>query len=162
MIRQIAPQFFSTDIPGTLAYYKTSLASSVWGRGSIRRSTPSWRAISRIHFRCAEPPWGQSAQVRGRTGGRIPLGRGGRRASCRVRSQGRGIYTGTWQHTMGLARVRGEGLRRPSADFWLELNRTVGWSLVVAWLVLKMPVSVPFEFRICKFEIFLTFYCHTC
>ena len=29
MIRQIAPQFFTTDIPATLAYYKNNSASNV-------------------------------------------------------------------------------------------------------------------------------------
>ena len=35
---------------------KTSLALSVWGRGKIRRYTPSWRDQHAIHSRCAEPP----------------------------------------------------------------------------------------------------------
>jgi hypothetical protein len=44
MIRQIAPAFFSTDIPATLAYYKDKLGFECLG--TIRRSTPSWRATS--------------------------------------------------------------------------------------------------------------------
>lgn len=31
MIRQIAPQFFTTDIPGTLAYYKEKLGFECLG-----------------------------------------------------------------------------------------------------------------------------------
>ena len=136
MIRQIAPQFFSTDIPGTLAYYKDKLGFECLGTW---QHPPVYAIVARdqqrIHFRCAEPPWANPDKYEDELLDVIPPGRG--RASCRVRSQGRGIYTGTWQHTMGLARVRGEGLRPPSVGFWLELNRTVGWSLVVAWLVLK-------------------------
>ena len=36
MIRQIAPQFFATNLPATLTYCRANLA--------------------RIHFRCADPP----------------------------------------------------------------------------------------------------------
>jgi hypothetical protein len=57
MIRQIAPQFFTTEIPLRSPIPKTSLASNVWGRGRIRRSMPSWaRDQHAIHFRCAKPP----------------------------------------------------------------------------------------------------------
>src|SRR4051794_36123646 len=35
---------------------RTSLASNVWARGKIRRSTPSLRVQQAIHFRNAEPP----------------------------------------------------------------------------------------------------------
>ncbi len=57
MIRQIAPLFFTKDIPGTLAYYETKLGFkclSTWG------DTPVYAIVARdqrtIHFRCAEPP----------------------------------------------------------------------------------------------------------
>jgi len=40
MLRQIAPVFFTTDIPATLAYYTGKLASQ-FGTCRIRRSTPS-------------------------------------------------------------------------------------------------------------------------
>jgi hypothetical protein len=46
MIRQIAPQFFTTDIPGTVAYYKDKRGFECLGRGRIRRSTPSWPTTS--------------------------------------------------------------------------------------------------------------------
>jgi uncharacterized glyoxalase superfamily protein PhnB len=57
MIRQIAPQFFSVDIPRTLAYYKNKLGFeclSTW------QDPPVYAIVARderaIHFRCAEPP----------------------------------------------------------------------------------------------------------
>ncbi|MGA2536644.1 MAG: VOC family protein [Terracidiphilus sp.] len=57
MIRQIAPLFFTTDIPGTLAYYKDKLGfecRGTWG------DPPIYAIVARdqhaIHFRCAEPP----------------------------------------------------------------------------------------------------------
>jgi len=57
MIRQIAPLFFTTDIPATLAYYKDKLGFeclSTW------QDPPVYAIVARdqhaIHFRCAEPP----------------------------------------------------------------------------------------------------------
>jgi uncharacterized glyoxalase superfamily protein PhnB len=57
MIRQIAPQFFTTDIPATLAYYKDKLGFeclSTW------QDPPVYAIVTRdqhaIHFRHAEPP----------------------------------------------------------------------------------------------------------
>ena len=57
MIRQIAPQFFTTNIPATLAYYKDKLGFeclSTWGE------PPVYAIVARdrqpIHFRLAEPP----------------------------------------------------------------------------------------------------------
>jgi len=57
MIRQIAPQFFTTDIPGTIAYYKERLGFdcvSTW------QDPPVYAIVARdrhaIHFRCAAPP----------------------------------------------------------------------------------------------------------
>ena len=56
MIRQIAPQFFTSDIPRTLAYYKDKLGfecSGTW------LDPPVYAIVMRdqhaIHFRCAEP-----------------------------------------------------------------------------------------------------------
>jgi hypothetical protein len=57
MIRQIAPQFFTTDIPITLAYYKNKLGFECLGTW---QDPPVYAMIARdqhaIHFRCAEPP----------------------------------------------------------------------------------------------------------
>jgi uncharacterized glyoxalase superfamily protein PhnB len=57
MIRQIAPVFFTTDMDGTLAYYKDKLGFDcvgTWG------DPPIYAIVARderaIHFRCAEAP----------------------------------------------------------------------------------------------------------
>ena len=57
MIRQIAPLFFTVDIPGTLAYYKAKLGFQCLGTW---QDPPVYAIVARdqqaIHFRCAEPP----------------------------------------------------------------------------------------------------------
>jgi uncharacterized glyoxalase superfamily protein PhnB len=57
MIRQIAPVFFSTDIPATLAYYKDKLGFECLGTW---QDPPIYAIVARdqqrIHFRCADPP----------------------------------------------------------------------------------------------------------
>lgn len=57
MIRQVAPLFFTTDIPGTLAYYRDKLGFECLGTW---QEPPIYAIIARdeqkIHFRCAEPP----------------------------------------------------------------------------------------------------------
>ena len=142
MIRQIAPVFFTTDIPGTArllqrqAWLRVSgdLAGSAdlchRGARPARDSLPL-RGVSH----------GQSGQVCGRTAGRVPLCRRCGCASRRVRSQGRGVCSGTCQHAMALARVCSQGLRRPSAGFRLEL-------------VVPSPRAASMEFS--AHEIFLT------
>ncbi len=56
MIRKIAPQFFTTDIQGTLAYYKEKLGFECVGTW---QEPPVYAIVARdeqaIHFRCAEP-----------------------------------------------------------------------------------------------------------
>ncbi len=57
MVRRIAPQFFTTDIPATLAYFKDKLGFSCLGTW---HDPPVYAIVARdghaIHFRCAEPP----------------------------------------------------------------------------------------------------------
>jgi uncharacterized glyoxalase superfamily protein PhnB len=57
MIRQIAPLFFTLDIPGTLAYYESKLGFACVGTW---QDPPVYAIVARdeqvIHFRCAEPP----------------------------------------------------------------------------------------------------------
>ena len=57
MIRQIAPQFFTMDIPGTLAFYKDKLGFECLGTW---QEPPVYAIVARdqraIHFRFAEPP----------------------------------------------------------------------------------------------------------
>ena len=57
MIRRIAPQFFTTDIPRTLAYYRDKLGFDCAG---VWQDPPVYAIVTRdahaIHFRCADPP----------------------------------------------------------------------------------------------------------
>jgi uncharacterized glyoxalase superfamily protein PhnB len=57
MIRSIAPQFFTMNIAGTLAYYKDKLGFECLGTW---QDPPVYAIVARdqsaIHFRCAEPP----------------------------------------------------------------------------------------------------------
>lgn len=57
MIRQIAPQFFTTDIPATLAFYKEKLGFECLGTWL---EPPVYAIAARdrhaIHFRRADPP----------------------------------------------------------------------------------------------------------
>ena len=57
MVRQIAPLFFTMDIPATLAYYKEKLGFECLGTW---HDPPVYAIVARdqqvIHFRCAEPP----------------------------------------------------------------------------------------------------------
>jgi uncharacterized glyoxalase superfamily protein PhnB len=57
MIRQIAPQFFTTDLPATLAYYRDKLGFDCLGTWN---DPPVYAIVvrdgHRIHFRLADPP----------------------------------------------------------------------------------------------------------
>jgi hypothetical protein len=57
MIRQIAPQFFTIDLPATLAYYSEKLGFDCVGTW---QDPPVYAIVTRdehrIHLRCAEPP----------------------------------------------------------------------------------------------------------
>ena len=57
MIRQIAPQFFTTDLPATLAYYKDKRGFDCLGTWD---DPPVYAIVARddhrIHFRLATPP----------------------------------------------------------------------------------------------------------
>ena len=57
MIRQIAPQFFTLDIPRTLDFYRDKLGFECLGTW---HDPPVYAIVARdghrIHFRCAEPP----------------------------------------------------------------------------------------------------------
>jgi len=62
MIRQIAPEFFTTDIPRTLAWYEDKLGFECRGTwpNPANEDPPQYAIVSRdshaIHFRCSQPP----------------------------------------------------------------------------------------------------------
>lgn len=57
MIRQIAPVFFTMNIPATVAWYEAKLGFKCLGTW---QDPPVYAIVARdqraIHFRCAEPP----------------------------------------------------------------------------------------------------------
>jgi len=57
MIRQIAPVFFTMDIPATVAWYNDKLGFECLGTW---HDPPVYAIVARdrhtVHFRCAEPP----------------------------------------------------------------------------------------------------------
>ena len=57
MIRQIAPQFFTTNLAATLAYYRATLGFECLGTWN---DPPVYAIVARdgrqIHFRVADPP----------------------------------------------------------------------------------------------------------
>jgi uncharacterized glyoxalase superfamily protein PhnB len=57
MVRQIAPVFFTVNIPATLVYYQDKLGFACTGTWL---DPPVYAIVARdgltIHFRCAEPP----------------------------------------------------------------------------------------------------------
>ena len=57
MIRQIAPQFFTTDLAATIAYYRDALGFDCLGTW---HDPPVYAIVARdeqkIHFRLADPP----------------------------------------------------------------------------------------------------------
>lgn len=57
MVRQIAPVFFTTNIPATLVWYQEKLGFECLGTW---QDPPVYAIVARderaIHFRCAEPP----------------------------------------------------------------------------------------------------------
>ena len=69
MIRQIAPLFFTKDIPATLAWYQEKLGFECLGTW---QEPPVYGIVSRdqqvIHFRCAAPPRPNVRRYSGRPG----------------------------------------------------------------------------------------------
>ena len=65
MLRQIAPVFFTRDIPGTLAFYTNKLGFdclSTWPPSQPPVYAIVARAQQAIHFRRADPPTPNSAK----------------------------------------------------------------------------------------------------
>ena len=64
MIRQISPQFFSTDLVATLAYYRDKLGFDCVGTW---HDPPVYAIVARdgqhVHFRCAPPPAAQADKL---------------------------------------------------------------------------------------------------
>ncbi len=121
MVRQIAPVFFTMDIPATLAYYTSKLGFACLGTW---QDPPVYAIVARdqqvIHFRCAEPPTANPDKYADELLDAYLLVEDADALYAEYARPRRGIHSETWQHAMAQARVRGEGLRRPSAGFRCE------------------------------------------
>jgi hypothetical protein len=111
MIRQIAPLFFTTDIPGTLAYYKDKLGFACVGTW---QDPPVYAIVARdrrtIHFRCAEPPAANPDKYTEELLDAYLRVEDADALYARVCGQRRGVHARTRRHAVADARVCGEGL----------------------------------------------------
>jgi len=121
MLRQIAPVFFTMDIPATLAYYTGKLGFACLGTW---QDPPVYAIVARdqqvIHFRCAQPPTANPGKYRDELLDAYLFVEDADALYTEYAAQGVEFARGTWQHAMAQAGVRGEGLRRPSACFRRE------------------------------------------
>jgi hypothetical protein len=84
------------------------------------RANSHCRSLKMTSRLCSLSAHSPSEQIPGRTARRVRVRRRRRRTLCRVRSPRRRIHSGSCQHAMAVARVRGEGLRWASAGFRRE------------------------------------------
>jgi catechol 2,3-dioxygenase-like lactoylglutathione lyase family enzyme len=126
MLRQIAPVFFTRDIPATLAYYTGKLGFAclgTWPTALSLNDPPVYAIVARdqqvIHFRCAEPPTANPDKYADELLDAYLFVEDVDALYAEYATQGvefaRGLGNMPW-HT----RVRGEGLRWPSAGFRRE------------------------------------------
>jgi len=121
MVRQIAPLFFTMGISATLAYYKEKLGFECLGTW---QDPPVYAIVARdqqvIHFRCAEPPTANPNKYRDELLDAYVFVEDADSLYAEYAAQGVEFHSGSCQHAMALARVRGEGLRWPSVGFRRE------------------------------------------
>ena len=122
MVRQIAPVFFTMDIPATLAYYTGKLGFAclgTWPTALSLNDPPVYAIVARdqqvIHFRCAEPPTANPDKYADELLDAYLFVEDADALYAEYAARGvefaRGLGNMPWQH----AGVRGEGLRWPSA-----------------------------------------------
>ncbi len=127
MIRQIIPLFFTTDIPGTLAYYENKLGFECLGMWPDANDTDYaivMRDRQAIHFRCAEPPTANPDKYEDELLDAYINVENADALHAEFAAKGRGVYARTWQCAVGWAGVCGEGLRRTAAGVWDEFVGT--------------------------------------
>ena len=115
MVRQIAPLFFTMDIPATLAYYKEKLGFECLGTW---QDPPVYAIVARdqqvIHFRCAEPPTANPNKYRDELLDAYLFVEDADALHAEYAAKGVEFTRGLANMPLALARVYGEGLRRPS------------------------------------------------
>jgi catechol 2,3-dioxygenase-like lactoylglutathione lyase family enzyme len=110
-IRQIAPQFFATDMRATLTYYTDKLGFDLLGTW---QDPPVYAIVARdehrIHFRCADAPTPNPDKYDDELLDAYFFVDECGRVIRRVRGARRGVHARAWQHTLAFAGIRGEGL----------------------------------------------------
>ena len=113
--RQIAPQFFTTDIPGTVAYYKANLGFECLGTW---QDPPAYAIVARdqhaIHFRGAAPPTANPDKYADELLDAYLHVEDADALYAEYAAKGVEFTRGLANMPLALARVYGEGLRRPS------------------------------------------------
>src|SRR5688500_9640802 len=109
MIRQIAPQFFTTDLPATLAYYKDRLGFECL---SIWHDPPVYAIVART-LPLRRVSHALSRQVLRRAARRLLVRRKRGRSTRRVLGPRCRARASAGRHTLAGARICREGLRRP-------------------------------------------------
>ena len=111
MIRQIAPQFFTTDLPATLAYYKDKLGFDCVGTWE---DPPVYAIVARdehrIHFRCAEPPAPNPDKYADELLDAYLFIEDADALYAEYVAPRRRVHASPWRHALALARIRREGL----------------------------------------------------
>ena len=111
MIRQIAPQFFTTDMRATLVYYHDKLGFdcvSTWQEPPVYAIVA--RDEHRIHFRCAEPPSSNSDKYDDELLDAYVFVDDVDALIRRVRGARRRVHASTWRHTVAVEGIRRQGL----------------------------------------------------
>ena len=121
MIRQIAPLFFTLDIPRTIAWYKDKLGFESVGAW---QDPPVYAIVARderaIHCRCAAPSTPNPDKYEDELLDAYVLVEDADHPLRRVRRQRRRIHPRPRQHAVELTRICRQGLRRPPARLRIE------------------------------------------
>jgi len=111
MIRQIAPQFFTTEMAATLAYYKDKLG---FGCVGTCQNPPVYAIVARdehrIHFRCAEPPAANPDKYDDELLDAYLFIDDADALYAEYVTRGVEFTRAPWRHALALARIRREGL----------------------------------------------------
>ena len=111
MIRQIAPQFFTTDMRATLVYYHDKLGFdcvSTWQEPPVYAIVA--RDEQRIHFRCAEPPTPNSDKYDDELLDAYVFVDDVDALYAEYAARGVEFTRGTWRHTVAVEGIRRQGL----------------------------------------------------
>jgi hypothetical protein len=145
MLRHIAPVFFTMDIPATLACYTGKLGFACLGTW---KDPPVYTIVARdqqvIHFRCARPPTANPDKYADELLDAYLVVEDADALYAQYAAQGVEFTRGLGNMPWHCPRVRGEGLRWPSAGFRRE---PVAFTRHSALLSLFSPLVTHHCFR---------------